>query len=162
QIAFIATSIRHPRRRISPTTRRRDPAPRFRKSLSCAVRFASPSPAAGGLTATDTPPDNPREQTAACGVSAMNRTSAADPDLVSRKTKMISGTYLRNAWYVAAWSDDLADGQLIGRTILKQPVVLYRSADGKVAALEDRCPHRFAPLHMGKIVGGDRIQCPYH
>ena len=92
----------------------------------------------------------------------MNRTSAADPDLVSSKTKMISGTYLRNAWYVAAWSDDLADGQLIGRTILKQPVVLYRSADGKVAALEDRCPHRFAPLHMGKIVGGDRIQCPYH
>jgi vanillate O-demethylase monooxygenase subunit len=40
--------------------------------------------------------------------------------------------------------------------------VLYRKADGGVAALEDRCVHRFAPLHMGKIVGGDRIQCPYH
>ena len=35
-------------------------------------------------------------------------------------------------------------------------------ADGKVAALEDRCAHRFAPLSMGKIVGGDRVQCPYH
>jgi vanillate O-demethylase monooxygenase subunit len=75
---------------------------------------------------------------------------------------MVSGTYLRNAWYVAAWSDDLADGQLLARTILKEPVVLYRKPDGNVVALEDRCPHRFAPLHMGKIVAGDRVQCPYH
>ena len=28
--------------------------------------------------------------------------------------------------------------------------MLYRKADGNVAALQDRCPHRFAPLHMGK------------
>jgi len=75
---------------------------------------------------------------------------------------MISGTYLRNAWYVAAWSDDLAEGRLLGRTILKEPVALYRKADGNVAALQDRCPHRFAPLHLGKIVQGDRVQCPYH
>ena len=54
------------------------------------------------------------------------------------------------------------DGQLLGRTILKEPVVLYRKSDGNIAALEDRCPHRFAPLHMGKIVNGDSVQCPYH
>src|SRR6266852_5009836 len=83
-------------------------------------------------------------------------------ELLESKKKMISGTYLRNAWYVAAWSDDLEDGQLFGRTILKQPIVFYRKSDGKVAALQDRCPHRFAPLHMGKVVHGDRIQCPYH
>jgi len=82
--------------------------------------------------------------------------------LLESKKKLISKTYLRNAWYVAAWSDDLADGQLLGRTIMKEPVVLYRKADGNVAALQDRCPHRFAPLHMGKIVHGDRVQCPYH
>ena len=45
---------------------------------------------------------------------------------------------------------------------MKEPVVLYRKADGNVAAILDRCSHRFAPLHMGKIVHGDRIQCPYH
>jgi phenylpropionate dioxygenase-like ring-hydroxylating dioxygenase large terminal subunit len=89
-------------------------------------------------------------------------TRAAGPELTESKKKMISGGYLRNAWYVAAWSDDLADGQLIGRTIMQEPVVLYRKADGQVAALEDRCPHRFAPLSMGKIVHGDCIQCPYH
>jgi vanillate O-demethylase monooxygenase subunit len=89
---------------------------------------------------------------------------ATDPDvqLFESKKKMVTGTYLRNAWYVASWSDDLGDGQLLARTILKQPVVLYRKSDGSVAALEDRCPHRFAPLHMGKIVRGDRVQCPYH
>ena len=89
-------------------------------------------------------------------------TRAPAPELTESKKRMISGAYLRNAWYVAAWSDDVADGQLLGRTILQQPVVLYRKADGHVAALEDRCPHRFAPLHMGKIVNGDCIQCPYH
>ena len=33
-----------------------------------------------------------------------------DAELTESKKKMISGTYLRNAWYVAGWSDDLADG----------------------------------------------------
>ena len=51
---------------------------------------------------------------------------------------------------------------MTGRTILKEPVVFYRQANGEVVALEDRCAHRFAPLSMGHIVGGDRIQCPYH
>src|SRR5262245_13234987 len=89
-------------------------------------------------------------------------TRAAEFELTESKKKMISGSSLRNAWYGAAWGDDLAEGQLIGRTILQEPVVLYRKSDGHVAALEDRCPHRFAPLHMGKVVGGDRVQCPYH
>jgi len=96
------------------------------------------------------------------GEHAMARAAELDSKLLDSKKKMVSGTYLRNAWYVAAWSDDLADGQLLARTILKQPVVLYRKSDGNVAALEDRCPHRFAPLHMGKIVNGDAVQCPYH
>ena len=89
-------------------------------------------------------------------------TRAMELELFDNKKKMISGTYLRNAWYVAAWSDDLVDGQLLSRMILKEPVVLFRKSDGHVAALQDRCPHEFAPLHMGKIVDGDRVQCPYH
>jgi phenylpropionate dioxygenase-like ring-hydroxylating dioxygenase large terminal subunit len=92
----------------------------------------------------------------------MMRAPADDLEVRESKKQMVSGTYLRNAWYVAAWSDDLADGQLLARTILKEPVVLYRKQDGNVAALQDRCPHRFAPLSMGKIVKGDCVQCPYH
>jgi len=76
--------------------------------------------------------------------------------------EMIGGAFLRNAWYVAAWSDGVGDGQLVARTIMNEPIVLYRKSNGEVAAIEDRCAHRFAPLHMGKIVNGDRVQCPYH
>ena len=56
----------------------------------------------------------------------------------------------------------LGDGGVLGRTILKEPVVLYRQGNGEVVALEDRCAHRFAPLEHGQVVGGNRIQCPYH
>ena len=76
--------------------------------------------------------------------------------LLESKKKLTSKTYLRNAWYVAAWSDDLADGQLLGRTIMKEPVVLYRKADGNVAALQG-CPHRFA---LRKRSSAASRQCP--
>jgi phenylpropionate dioxygenase-like ring-hydroxylating dioxygenase large terminal subunit len=92
----------------------------------------------------------------------MNIHTAPSSELVESKKKLISGTYLRNAWYCAAWSDELGDGGVTGRTILKEPVVFYRQGNGEVVALEDRCAHRFAPLSMGHIVGGNRIQCPYH
>jgi phenylpropionate dioxygenase-like ring-hydroxylating dioxygenase large terminal subunit len=85
-----------------------------------------------------------------------------DSNVIESKRRLVSGTYLRNAWYVAAWSEDLADEAVLGRMILKEPVVLYRQKNGEVVALEDRCPHRFAPLSMGKVLRGDRIQCPYH
>jgi phenylpropionate dioxygenase-like ring-hydroxylating dioxygenase large terminal subunit len=127
---------------------------------SQARRCARSGGGIAGLTAPDERKDNPSVDLH--GEHAMTRAAGLDSELLDSKKKMVSGTYLRNAWYVAAWSDDLADGQLLPRTILKQPVVLYRKADGKVAALEDRCPHRFAPLHMGKIVNGDAVQCPYH
>jgi vanillate O-demethylase monooxygenase subunit len=75
---------------------------------------------------------------------------------------MITGAFVRNAWYVAMWGDDLPREQVVGRTVLNEAVALFRKADGSVAALADRCAHRFAPLHMGKVVAGDRIQCAYH
>src|SRR5947207_11438674 len=71
--------------------------------------------------------------------------------------------YLRNAWYVAAWSGELAPGRLVARTLLDEPVVLFRDDAGDPCALLDRCPHRFAPLSLGKLMdGGARLACPYH
>jgi phenylpropionate dioxygenase-like ring-hydroxylating dioxygenase large terminal subunit len=69
--------------------------------------------------------------------------------------------FLKNAWYVAAWAHELADGAPLGRTFLDKPVVLFRKDDGSLAAIGNRCPHRFAPLHLGSQVG-DALQCPYH
>ena len=69
--------------------------------------------------------------------------------------------FLCNCWYVAGWSHDIVAGSLVSRTILGEPIVLYRKADGGVAALEDRCCHRMAPLTRGRIEGDD-LRCMYH
>ena len=69
--------------------------------------------------------------------------------------------YLLNTWYVAAWSHDVVPGAILARTILDQPVALFRRTDGTLAAIHDACPHRFAPLSAG-ILQGDRIACRYH
>lgn len=68
--------------------------------------------------------------------------------------------FIRNLWYVAAWSHDL-DNEPLGCVITGVPVVLYRRADGVAIGLEDRCPHRFAPLSNGRIEG-DNLRCMYH
>ena len=68
--------------------------------------------------------------------------------------------FVHNTWYVAAWDHEVGR-HLMARKILNIPVVLYRTAAGAPVALEDTCPHRFAPLHRGKIFG-DTIECPYH
>lgn len=75
----------------------------------------------------------------------------------------MSTRFLHDAWTLAAWASELTPGQPFARTLLGQPVVLWRDAQGVPQALHDRCPHRFAPLSMGKVCdGGAAIECPYH
>src|SRR5579862_6401829 len=68
--------------------------------------------------------------------------------------------FIRNAWYVAAWADEIEAGPL-ARRICNEPVVLYRDANNKAAALIDMCCHRGAPLHLGRVVQ-QGIECGYH
>lgn len=69
--------------------------------------------------------------------------------------------FLRQRWYVAAWADELPPGGRLARTLLDEPVLIWRAGDGRVAALADRCPHRYAPLSLGRC-DGDTIACGYH
>ncbi|MEV7134127.1 aromatic ring-hydroxylating dioxygenase subunit alpha [Arthrobacter sp. NPDC093128] len=66
-----------------------------------------------------------------------------------------------NAWYVAAWDHEVTRKPM-ARRIANRPLALYRTEDGRAVALADACWHRLAPLSMGKVVGRDEIQCPYH
>ena len=65
-----------------------------------------------------------------------------------------------NTWYVACSADEI-DEKPLGRTICNQAIVFYRAHEGKVAAVEDFCPHRGAPLSLGYVCEG-KLVCGYH
>ena len=68
--------------------------------------------------------------------------------------------FLKNCWYVAAWSTEIT-AKPMARKILGKSLVLYRTASGRAAALENRCCHRGAPLTLGEV-DGEVIRCGYH
>ena len=68
--------------------------------------------------------------------------------------------YLRNSWYVAAISSEIA-AELTPLRILDENIVLYRTESGEPVALEDSCPHRRLPLSKGRLLN-DNIECGYH
>jgi phenylpropionate dioxygenase-like ring-hydroxylating dioxygenase large terminal subunit len=57
--------------------------------------------------------------------------------------------YARNIWYLAAWENEIPEGGTLARTLLSEPVAIFRTSSGDCAILQDRCPHRFAPLRGG-------------
>jgi phenylpropionate dioxygenase-like ring-hydroxylating dioxygenase large terminal subunit len=68
--------------------------------------------------------------------------------------------FLKNAWYVAA-NDHEVGRHLHATRILGEDIVLYRTLDGRISALEDACPHRKLPLSMGRLLD-DTVECGYH
>ena len=71
--------------------------------------------------------------------------------------------FIKNTWYVACSLEELeALGvRPLGRTICNEPMVFFKGPQGKVAAVEDFCPHRGAPLSLGKVCEG-KLVCGYH
>lgn len=70
--------------------------------------------------------------------------------------------FVKNSWYVAAWSEEVGQRQPLARTIIGERIVLFRTSDDRVVALEDRCAHRHMPLSLGRITEDDTLICPYH
>jgi len=70
-------------------------------------------------------------------------------------------SYVRNTWYVAAWSHEVNGPQPFATMILGERMVLYRTEGGRAIALEDRCVHRLAPLSLGRREG-EGLRCLYH
>lgn len=66
-----------------------------------------------------------------------------------------------NFWYIVGLSNQLKPNKVISRTILDEWLVIFRRADGKPVALQDKCIHRNSRLSKGKVCQG-KIQCPYH
>ena len=68
--------------------------------------------------------------------------------------------WLKNTWYVAAFEHELEE-TTVNRKLLGENVIIYRTSNGELTALQDLCPHRLMPLSVGKRVG-DELQCGYH
>jgi len=69
--------------------------------------------------------------------------------------------FVRNCWYVIAWDHEVPGDGLFSRTVLGEAILLYRTGDGEVVGLRDRCCHRLAPLSKGRKEG-DCVRCGYH
>jgi vanillate O-demethylase monooxygenase subunit len=69
--------------------------------------------------------------------------------------------FVKNCWYVAAWSAEVTPTGMTSLSIANEPLLLYRTSGGEVVVLEDRCCHRQAPLSRGRREGDD-IRCMYH
>ena len=69
--------------------------------------------------------------------------------------------FIRDCWYVIAWDNEVSDDKLFSRTVLGEPILVYRTEAGALVALEDRCCHRHAPLSAGRREG-DCVRCGYH
>lgn len=68
--------------------------------------------------------------------------------------------YPYNQWWMAAYGKEVGR-EILGRTILGERVILYRTEAGEPVALAGICPHRAFPLQDGALVG-DAVQCRYH
>lgn len=67
----------------------------------------------------------------------------------------------RPAWYPACTSGELGRKRPIALELMGAPLVAFRDGGGAPHVLVDRCPHRNAPLSIGRVHDGG-LECGYH
>ena len=69
---------------------------------------------------------------------------------------------LINGWFVVAFSRDVPKGRVHVVRYMDQPVALFRTASGRLAAVDGYCPHLGASFeNMGSVVG-EELRCGAH
>jgi vanillate O-demethylase monooxygenase subunit len=69
--------------------------------------------------------------------------------------------FAKNCWYVATDVENILNEKPLALKIAGEDIILYRDTKNKIIAMADLCPHRLAPLSMGRVEGDD-IRCMYH
>jgi phenylpropionate dioxygenase-like ring-hydroxylating dioxygenase large terminal subunit len=85
----------------------------------------------------------------------------ADRCEYANKTAQTTMESQENCWMIACRSRELGRKRTLALTLEGQSLVLYRCVSGAVAALEDRCAHRNAPLSRGAVCETG-LRCRYH
>lgn len=68
---------------------------------------------------------------------------------------------IQNQWYAILPSKAVKRGRIIGARRLNLDLALFRTEEGEIGCVVDRCTHRGAAFSKGKVKGGC-VQCPFH
>ena len=82
-------------------------------------------------------------------------------DLATTRPSTPGGIFMRQFWHAIYRSEDLPVGQAKPIRIMSDDYTLYRGMSGRAQVIDNRCPHRHAPMHLG-WVEDDTIRCIYH
>lgn len=66
-----------------------------------------------------------------------------------------------SGWYVIGFTSDLSAGDVSTVHYFGRDIVLFRTEQGKLAAVDKTCPHLGAHLGGGKVEG-ECLRCPFH
>ncbi len=67
-----------------------------------------------------------------------------------------------SGWFCVGLTRDFAKGAVTTRALAGRPIVVFRTTDGTLAALDAHCPHLGAHMGKGGRVDGDMLRCPFH
>ena len=69
----------------------------------------------------------------------------------------------KEAWYPVHYVEDLDKSKPTPFTLLGRDIVIWWDQKASSwSVLEDKCPHRLAPLSEGRIAEDGLLECPYH
>ncbi len=72
------------------------------------------------------------------------------------------GEVMRRYWIPAAMSSEITpDGPPLRLVLLGEKLIAWRDTEGKVGAMDHRCPHRCTSLYFGRNEDGG-LRCTYH
>lgn len=87
-------------------------------------------------------------------------TEGTRKDIIKSVKDYVQMPLLYKQWYVAGTGDEFGR-EPVGRTLLEQSIVFYRTEAGELTALQNRCLHRSFPLSESRL-DGDELVCRYH
>ena len=88
-------------------------------------------------------------------------TPPAFADATTTRQKARAAGLDPNHWYAVEYEHGLPARSIRATSFWGAAVALWRDADGRVHAVEDRCAHRQLPLSLGSVEGC-RLACAYH
>lgn len=82
-------------------------------------------------------------------------------DAHGRRQKVRAAGLDPDYWYAVEQSSRLKKGEVLETKFWGRSIAVFRTQDGRVHAVENRCAHRHVELSRGEVVDC-RLVCPYH